>query len=467
MKQNVFMTSMYFFAPLQRVDEEILSQLSFREKEYNYDVFKNIECGLSIAVLEEHMPFTLYYKNEHSQHVEKKVKLNAYLLKYNYTKYQEESYIMSFGTSVDKIFEQPNQGDSFDISQLLTEKDIIKLKWTFITTGKHGQNDFGGEKLCLLHETKDLSITHVEWLEQLLSRYNFHLQDADLFYYSVIDVCGVNIDIKNNSFAELHRIFSDTFYLDDNNDYKQELGTNCDKFAFGLMIPDDYYEKFTSEIISPFTAHSYYLKTFERMFISRNGTVNIKTRCPYKSPDQKPICRFDNSFTDVFFPLEFCTALYNIVRLKSIKEKLKSNEFVTLKQGQVELSQVENENVFNLEASRQRMECLFKAMGIYEEIDNLSNPSKMKAELLEMVDRKTDKNSQTKLTYLSLLMVILQILIALWGLLKLDDPFDLTFHTLILLLISSLLVIFLSSMVLLIMGKDQIRINKFFTNIVK
>ncbi|MCR5362780.1 MAG: hypothetical protein K6E73_12355 [Bacteroidales bacterium] len=453
MAQNVFMVSMYFFVPIERVCEEIVSELSFGNKVYN-EVFNNIKCELSIASLEEKVPFVLYYKNECNRQDKKNLYLIAYLLKYRYSELCEERYFLSFGTSIDKVFEKQFQNAPFDPKLILTQKDIVKLKWTFVATGKEGNTDFFGEELCLV--IKDTNTTHVKWIEKIISKYKLSPKIKDLFYYSMTDVCGVNIDIKS-SLSELNQKFSDAYYQNDGKDYLQELGSDSDKFAYGLMVADDYYENYTPNTILKFNAQSYFLKTTERMYISHMGTVNIKIRCPYENPVQKPICLLAHSFTDVFFSMEFCTVLYCKERLKSIKKKLDSNDSKTISIGQVELSKVENEDIFNLEESRQRMECLYSSMGVYDDITRLSRQSQPQAGLLNLINKETEKKENKWLTYISMSMVLVQILLAAWTLFTIKlSHYDLTLHTLILLLICSLLFIFLISVMFVSIGKELI-----------
>ena len=454
MAQNVFMVSMYFFVPLERVSEEIVSKLSFGDKVYN-EVFNNIKCELSIASLEEKVPFVFHYKNEHNEQDKKKLYLNAYLLKYRYSELSEESYFLSFGTSIDKVFEKQLQNVPVAPEQILTQKDIVKLKWTFVATGKEGNTDFFGEKLCLIID--DTNTTHVKWIDMIIKIYKLSPKIKDLFYYSMTDVCGVNIDTKS-SLSELNQKFSDAYYQNDGKDYLQELGANCDKFAYGIMVSDDYYENYTPNTISKFNAQSYFLKSKERMYISRMGTVNIKIRCPYKNPVQKPICRLANSFTDVFFSMEFCTVLYCKERLKSIKKKLDSDDSKTISRGQVELSKVENEDIFNLEESRQRMECLYTSMGIYDDITRLSRQSQPQADLLNIINKETEKKENKWLTYINMSMVLVQILLAAWTLFTIKlSHYDLTLHTLIFLLICCLLFICLISTMFVSIGKELIK----------
>ena len=456
MAQNVFMVSMYFFVPLKRVSDEVTSKLSFGNKVYN-EVFNNIECELSIAALEEKVPFVLHYKNEHNKQDCKKLRLNAYLLKYRYTKSNEESFFLSFGTSIDKVFEESCQDGTISQTSILTNKDIIKLKWTFVATGKNGNTDFFGEHLCLV--TEDTNTTHVKWLERVIKNYELNPISEDLFYYSMTDICGVNIDV-NSSLSELNQKFSNAYYLNDGKDYLQELGADCDKFAYGLMMANDYYENYSTQTISKFVSQSYFLKITERMYVSSMGTVNIKIRCPYEYPTQKPICHLAHSFTDVFFSLEFCTVLFSKERLKSIKEKFDSNDSKTIGIGQVELSQVENEDIFNLEESRQRMECLYSSMGVYDEIAKLSRRSLPKAELINLVSKETEKKENKWLTLINMSMILIQILLAAWALFTIKSShYNLTLHTLILLLICSLLLIFLISVMFISIGKEIIKSN--------
>lgn len=461
MAQNIFMVSMYFFVPLKRVSDEVTSKLSFGNKVYN-EVFNNIECELSIAALEEKVPFVLHYKNEHNKQNCKKLRLNAFLLKYRYSKSSEESFFLSFGTSIDKVFEESCQDGTVSLTNILTKKDIIKLKWTFVATGKNGNTDFFGEHLCLV--TEDTNTTHVKWLERIIKNYELIPISEDLFYYSMTDICGVNIDV-NSSLLELNQKFSNAYYLNDGKDYLQELGADCDKFAYGLMMADDYYENYSTQTISKFVSRSYFLKITERMYVSSMGTVNIKIRCPYQNPTQKPICQLSHSFTDVFFPMEFCTVLYSKQRLQSIKEKLKSDDNKTVNEGQLELSEVENEDIFNLEESKERMECLYTFMGIYGEISRLSHKIRSKIKLINTIDKEAERMDNRKMAYISLSMVLIQIILTAWTLFTIKQShYDLTLHTLIVLLICSLLVLFLVAAMFVSFGKEYIRDNHNLTS---
>ena len=158
--------------------------------------------------------------------------------------------------------------------------------------------------------------------------------------------------------------------------------------------------------------------------------------------------------------MEFCTVLFSKERLKSIKEKFDSNDSKTIGIGQVELSQVENEDIFNLEESRQRMECLYSSMGVYDEIAKLSRRSLPKAELINLVSKETEKKENKWLTLINMSMILIQILLAAWALFTIKSShYNLTLHTLILLLICSLLLIFLISVMFISIGKEIIKSN--------
>lgn len=378
--KNVFMASMYFFIPLeQKGIEEYPPTLAM--KEYDKRVFQNEKCNLENSPIETGTHAVATYDVS----TVRNLTLNMYLVHYIHTQLNFERYFLVVGTSIDKYFD--------DSSYLVTAEDIVKIKWAFVSNNVRVNQ-------------KGIS----QWIESICQSRHYTPCSNDYFCHSVNDITCVKLHVADDSDREkIEDDFAKTFSFGTPASY-DEVFSDCDRFAYGLLKADSFYEAYTEDEIASFIKNSYYYKEFERMFASPMGTVFVRTHCPYKNPQEKDKAVMSRSIDDVFNIKEFASLIDTQQQIAELTE-IKGNVGIENINSRIHrLNELLTDNPFKLEETYKKVRTLQNGMEIVcsAEIVKKSLELRMQNIKQELNRKQWEENrKREKLTVLGLLLTVI------------------------------------------------------------
>ena len=371
MAQNIFMASMYFFIPLKNKDG-IVTSTSFTPIKYD-NTFKHVKCTLEYAGIKTEISAIAQYNKDTGR----ELRLNLYLLHYTHKELASDRYFLAVGTSVDKVF---NPGNT-KRPELITAEDIVKIKWAFMSDNVY-------------IDQKNVR----QWIESM----NYPTCSTDYFCHSVNDISVVKLHSpETKTITELQEDFENTFSFGKAEAY-DEVFKDCDRFAYGLLKGDSYYEVFAGKKIMAFIEGSYYSKIFERIYANSMGTVFVRTHSPYKDSKEKAQCVMSHTIYDVFNVMEN-SSLFNAQQLLANFEEESKQSNLSFINNQIQMiERIMNDDAFQQEETDSKVRTLRDSMGITDAAEHLKS---LLQERKQEVERK-EKYKKDKIKTIEFLVSI-------------------------------------------------------------
>ena len=373
MKQNLFMVAMYFFIPLKNPTDK--DSMEFKPFLYDGDKFPNIRCGLEYCELE----VGVTSKAELSTPNEKTIAVNLYLLHYSHPELHVNRFFVAIGTSIDKLFDET--GFSKPDNQLLA-KDIVLLKKAFMNN----------------HVLVD-NISVNEWIKNACNKKKIELFE-DCFHFSVIDITSIKEAITDKmDMQELTRLFRDRFYAPEAVDEYCHVVDNCDRFAYGVLKGDTWFDSYTDNDILPFVQNSYYSKVFERIYVNPTGLVSIHTHCPSEKPCEKADTRMSHTIHDVFNIIE-CSVLFDAKMQINDLRKIGTTTNVDIINSQIkQIDKLLTVKAFLQEETDNQIDVLRRGMGLVDSAQSVT--MSLETERQRIIDHKEElRDKLSKLAFI-------------------------------------------------------------------
>lgn len=365
-KERVYGINVFLYPVEKKVGEEY--PLSLTEKEYSSRDFQNIKCKLESSPIETAIHATACY----DESIVRSLSLNLYLVHYLHTQLKFERYFLVVGTSIDKYF------DNSDC--LLTAEDIVKIKWAFVSNNVQINQE---------------NVTQL--INSVCQNKHYIPCSNDYFCHSVNDITCVKLNILNEkSKKEIQEGFANTFSFGDPQSY-DTVFKETDRFAYGLLKADSFYEAYTDNEIAAFVEKSYYSKKFERIYSSSMGTVFVRTHCPYKNPQEKDKAVMSRTIDDVFNIME-CASLFDarqqIVELVNSKGSISTKEIYYRVH---RLNDLLSYNTFQLEETRKKIRTLQEGLEIVKMAEYAINLFEQKMQYIKQeLSRKQWEDNRRK-----------------------------------------------------------------------
>jgi len=300
MAQNVYMVSLAFPIPLQKVK---MRYRRLHKKEQvlatPFILYPNATC--KCWELEDWFcthPIsknTFYFKSYFNgvDYITREINVKPWLMKLSLGHYCQ--YLLVLTISIDKVFGTKTE---YTINDFCTEFDIINLKKAVFENGENGP-----------FENNNLDGMHLsDWVQLVLKEIEGKERRDAKLSYSIIDICTQRIDVTSahNEFDKITKLFTSKYYQKSNSvlDYLEQnitlLGDNGitkpssipeKNFVYGLLYANDNFMMVNSDTVEK-TLGSYYSNNrVEKYWADDECIVHIKTNSPYycskKQNDQK------------------------------------------------------------------------------------------------------------------------------------------------------------------------------------
>lgn len=336
--QNLFMASLYFFIPVQEpVSKELFK---FKQHKYDNDDFQNIQCELEYCQIGEKVTSNVHLGEEW----EKKIALSIFLLHYSHSRLKISRYFIAVGTSVDKLFDE--QGYSTP-DNLLSAKDIINIRRSFVRN--------------------ELSIADKNvnsWIRDVCGQNHLTLC-PEHFCASVVDLTSVKVSNTGKmSHDELSREFEKQFESQGLVKAYNEVIDDCDRFCYGLLKCDTYYEAYTDDEIQPFIDASYYSKKFERIYANPMGVVFVKTHSPFERSTRNNTSKMSHTIIDVFNLIEYSLLVDVQQQIKELFSFPKVYDIEEIDHRFQRIDELLNNNAFQQNETDHKVKVLIASTGI-------------------------------------------------------------------------------------------------------
>ncbi len=374
MAQNIFMASMYFLVPINKINKCMLQKrvTTWRPIECQA-IFQSISAKCDYAAIPYYnQPF--YYNTVfgNSSPKERRVKLNVNILCYVPSTKEKMGvqYFLAIGTCIDKCFENINDGAN-KLIEISDAQDIVMLKRAF-----YSENDRNKDKIGLYYPKEDPVVFHRLWLEEIVKDFDLEPDCNIAFDASATSIRTVSLNstVCSTTSQEVKSAFEDNYYDDKPNSYDQVLdGIDANRFAYGVTEGNENYASLPEDLINNFVANSYSNNYSERFFTTPNRLTFFCTHYPYVNLQEPKDCRLSESITDIDPRMlyELCHSLYFIKRSKFIRAKIDDDsESGEIKKLYDNLNRLFKMRLFNMSEADNRIKILYKGLGVSQEYED-------------------------------------------------------------------------------------------------
>ena len=367
MAQNLFMTSMYFFVPINKVNKLMLHRRAGTWYPIECQaIFHDVSAECIYTELSYYnQPF--YYNAVIGGVKDRKVPLKVYLLHYIPSKTERigSCFYIVVGTGIDKSF--INSDGQVDAC---TAQDIVMLKRAF-----YSESNRIIEKGGLYYPQNDPMIFHREWLERIVHDFDLESDDNIAFDASITEVRAVanTQPFVLSTSGNINDAFNHNYYDAKSDTYDKVLnGIDANRFAYGVSEGNENYAKLPDDIITQFLAHSYSNNDTERIFSNPNKLTFFCTHYPFVNLQEEKNCllRMNIEDIDARMVYELCHSLFLKKELRKIQSKINSeNKPGEVKIANDRLNQIVKIRLFNMNEADNRLKILFSGLGVSNEYD--------------------------------------------------------------------------------------------------
>lgn len=371
MAQNIFMASMFFFVPINKVNIDTLEKrvANWHPIECQ-SIFQNISAKCEYTKIPYYnQPF--YYNTALGNNTpkERKVKLNVNILRY--VPFPKDNmgvqYYLTIGTYIDKCFESINNGED-KLIEICNAQDLAMLKRAFYTDSN--RND---EKTGLYYPKEDPVVFHRFWLEKIVEEFDL-LPDSNIAF----DASATSIRAVNSNFTvcpttaqDVKLAFEKCYYDDKQQSYDKVLdGVNANRFAYGVSEGNENFASLPDDLIRDFLVNSYSNNHSERIFVTNNRLTFFCTHYPYEILQETKECKVSGSITDIDprMVLELCHCLFIKKKLNDICSQMNDQvQSGKIKRVKDRLNQLLQTKLFNMNEADNRATIIFRGLGIESE----------------------------------------------------------------------------------------------------
>lgn len=294
--QNILLTSMYFFVPLEKVKQEYIMDFEENKNKIDYPLYaKHVKDEVFYRAINK-FGKDFFIKLPKYGETPYKVHVNLFLVGYRARQDKEWTYYVVVGTDFGHLLQTANG----ETSQLVTEHDIISLKIAFTSR----ERDNIAPMIC---DGQAFSV----WFENIIRQISDD-KYVFLLYYSLTDIRTATID-DNKSGNEVIETFANKFFDNEPIEITNTLGEDYPRLAYGLLHAHDNYQYLDSKEISEKQKHFYSDLVSERFYSAEGSILFLRTHYPFKYPqnDKHKFLNEEQYFDFKTLPniLEMCIAV--------------------------------------------------------------------------------------------------------------------------------------------------------------
>ena len=364
MAQNIFMASMYFFVPINKV-KHLDKHRIFHPIECTSQ-FQSVSSICEYCEIEEkHQDF--YFNSSITTNIkrERLIKLKVYIFRYKPIATDKKSHPKHFlviGTGIDKLFEGYNT--PINTNDYCDCTDLVMLKQSFYS--KHNKsNKYSG----LYYPQNDSTIFHREWLNKLVHDFDSEASAVIKFDASITDIRTVALTASQNisDKAKLQAVFEYCYVNSPCLSYNKALDVDVDRLAYGILVGNENFANLPDDFVTSFKRDSYSNNLSERIFAASNSLLYIRTHHPYLDIKKDVISNLSMTIKDLDerTVYELCHSLYIKEELIAIRNQvnMKSKSEI-VKEASDKLAYLLNLQLFNFHEADSRANILWGGLGI-------------------------------------------------------------------------------------------------------
>lgn len=407
-KKNLFVVSMYFFIPLEKLSKEYIDKIQNTKDEIKApDYIQNagFVCKyLDLSKSESISDQEFIYKSldpENGESISRKINLHPFLFQFYPDKTQRKGIpFLVVRTSINKKFtDLPTSADTFT-SDLCTEHDIIMLRQSLLKPNGQG---------AYFHRDNKKN-NHREWLENIVnlieeSPINEDRKKHISFFNSITDICTTSIDKEQvNNYEEA---FTNEYYCANINNIRI---TNDDRrFCYGILTGNENYMRVPKTELDAILKEGYSNNITEHTFAVPKSIVFIKKHHPF--PNASRISVMPESLCFIQYIHEMCGCLYIDRQLKQTRQLFRSKESAKIKSALSSLAETLGTKLFRITEADHRAEYIYSAFGLRDEYERLKERGNLLADALNIKYSRRNNLVLIALTILTILIGLLQIIL--------------------------------------------------------
>ena len=407
-KKNLFVVSMYFFIPLERLSKEYIDKIQNTKDEIKApDYIQNagFVCKyLDLSKSESISDQEFIYKSldpENGESISRKINLHPFLFQFYPDKTQRKGIpFLVIRTSINKKFtDSPTSTDTLT-SDLCTEYDVIMLRQSLLKPNGQG---------AYFHRD-DKKYNHREWLENIVnlieeSPINEDRKKHISFFNSITDICTTSIDKEQvNNYEEA---FTNEYYCANINNIRI---TNDDRrFCYGILTGNENYMRVPKTELDAILKEGYSNNITEHTFAVPKSIVFIKKHHPF--PNASRISVMPESLCFIQYIHEMCGCLYIDRQLKQTRQLFRSKESAKIKSALSSLAETLGTKLFRITEADHRAEYIYSAFGLRDEYERLKERGNLLADALNIKYSRRNNLVLIALTILTILIGLLQIIL--------------------------------------------------------
>lgn len=399
MTQNVYMASMIFLVPLNKLSGKY-KKFCTRKRAQGLSsppaLYPHAQCMFwgfcdeynSFPTIAQEFSFKSHYRC--SYRIDREIKVEPFLVELVLDEKRGCQYILVLQVSIDKVF---HKGQSlYKNSDFCTEFDLVNLKKAFFET-------------CGLHTYHNGSrINQHDWLELLLCELEGSKRKSATFSYSIIDICvqNLNITVDSNTYDRVLRDFQEGYYnnscqfpmdgylqqpilLQGNSTTLKASTITEDFFVYGLLYANDNFMMADSRDIQRVVGNFYSNNKVERFWADDESIVHIKTHTPFyhdvKHDKQELKCWLN----EVQCLPEMCMLIYLKCCLQDFKKKHKELSAEEIEDNYGRIAEMFHEKLFNQTEMDKRMDYFIKQSRLPQRLDEIHDIATPRKNFLEII----------------------------------------------------------------------------------
>lgn len=404
MKQNVYIASIYAFIPLHKLAIQYKERFDTSPRESinmpSFALRPKVTCHY-VSLKEKTQPFYYTYRQDGACHT-RKVDMHVYILKTVVGKENPQNrFYLVIGTSIDKVFPNPNQyHGSFSDMDLCTPHDITYLKKAFYQKGSEGFHYPLNDPTVFLMS---------DWLDSLVTAVSGIMSRGEYGRHYLINILGVNTETSRHTIEQLTKDFEES-YFSESFEKLHNVIPECDSWAYGLIFGNDNYQRVDEKQIQDVISHPFSNNTTERTYAGDNTIVFIGTHYPYSLKDREPEgCPFSAELKYAQNIQEICTIMNVRRKLKNIGKILTEENAPTIKEALRDIAEYIANKPSGLRELDWKMEYFYEAMGINKKFDHIKMIGELSADATNLKNTNRLNILVTFLTGITVVTSLVQI----------------------------------------------------------
>lgn len=389
MVQNVYMASLAFLIPLQKVKTKYRRlRIQKHHLDTPFILYPNAECkywhleswSSAHPISDKKFYFNSYFNGVDS--VVREIEVRPWLMELDLGCKQNIQYYIVVTVSIDKVFDKKS---NYAVNDFCTEFDVLNLKKAIFENGANGpfeNEDLKGMRLS------DWALAIINEIEGIKRK---EIQPTN----SIVEICTQQIDVTANSNADnINEDFTTKYYHDskkssieyylrqniilhDKTGNTSNTSVSERNFIYGLLYANDNFMMANTDTVNK-TLESYYSNNkVEKFWADDECIVHVKTHSPYyyskKQDSQELTGHLDEDFTTL---LEMGVLIYIKRRMQVF---LTGHNRMSLQEIEDEcgaLARLFHSKLFNQTEMDNRMDYFIKGFRLnrmFKEIQSITN----------------------------------------------------------------------------------------------